>query len=243
MPDCQSNNGPVATATPSRANKVGNIVVAGGRTRQKQTKNKQQKHICGRKQAIFKAMFYVMPGSVSGEQKAWEKMPVRNSLKPTHTLSSSVVVEAGPAGILHKKRSRHTSRGVSSITALLQQSRRAAGGHYGSAESSPALCSDHQSPVTAHSIEILIAASEATRLQKLCLNLFVVQLANLFFQATQTQKCRRLLTQMDRCAISITERDTGIRNWFKPGKLLTNSQLNTSSSDLIYDIIPKRIIK
>lgn len=86
MPDCQSNNGPVATASPSRANKVGNIVVAGWRTRQKQAKNKQQKHICGRKQAIFKAMFYVMPGSVSGEQKAWEKMPGRNSLKPTHII-------------------------------------------------------------------------------------------------------------------------------------------------------------
>lgn len=178
MPDCQSNNGPVATASPSRANKVGNIVVAGWRTRQKQAKNKQQKHICGRKQAIFKAMFYVMPGSVSGEQKAWEKMPGRNSLKPTHTSSSVAVVEAGPAGILHKKRSRHRSRGVSSITAPLQQSRRAAGGQYGTAESSAALCSGHQSPVTAHSIEIPIAASEATRLQKFCLNLFVVQLAN-----------------------------------------------------------------
>lgn len=121
-----------------------------------------------------------MPGSVSGETESLGKN-ARQKLSEAHTHIIIIVGGGGGRARRHspqKKRSRHTSRGVSSITAPLQQSRRAAGGQYGTAESSPALCSDHQSPVTAHSIEILIAASEASRLQKLCLNLFVVQLAN-----------------------------------------------------------------
>lgn len=112
MPDCQSNNGPVATATPSRANKAGNIVVAGGRTRQKQTTKTNKNTSVGENKPLSKPCSLWCLDQSLGKQKAWEKMPGRNSLKPTHTSSSSsssvVVVEAGPAGILHKKNGRDT---------------------------------------------------------------------------------------------------------------------------------------
>lgn len=185
MPDCQSNNGPVATATPSRANNAGNIVVAGGRTRQKQTKKQTTKTHLWEKTSHFQSRVLCDAWiSLWGNRKPGKKCPAETLWSPHthhhhhHHRRRWWWWRPGPPAFSTKKRSRHTSRGVSSITAPLQQSRRAAGGQYGTAESSPALCSDHQSPVTAHSIEILIAASEASRLQKLCPNLFVVQLAN-----------------------------------------------------------------
>lgn len=96
----------------------------GGQDKNKQ-KNKQQKHICGRKQATFKAVFSVMPGSVSGGTESLGKN-ARQKLSEAHThiiIIIIIVVGGGGGGRARRHSPQKNGRDTHHVACLQLQRR------------------------------------------------------------------------------------------------------------------------